>query len=173
MIEASRPTIWSIGHSTLSFEAFLALLREHGIQALADVRHFPSSTRAPWADARGLRETLPGVGFLYRPFVDLGGFRTAREDSANLAMRNAGFRGYADHMGTEVFERALADLLSLARGSRTAIMCAEAVPWKCHRSLLSDALVARGVQVVHILGPGSSREHRMTAFAKVHGGRVT
>lgn len=166
-------TAWTIGHSTRGFPEFLDLLREHGIVALADVRHFPSSERVPWTNGPRLAGALEAEGIRYRHFADLGGYRKPRTDSGNVGWRSAGFRGYADHMESPAFRAALDDLLELASASRTAAMCAEALPWRCHRSLLSDALVARGVRVVHILGPGSARDHDLTAFARVRGDRVT
>ena len=173
MLGAARLTIWTIGHSTRSFEEFLALLRENQIEFLADVRHFPSSRHVPWANGPALTADLESAGIRYGHFLDLGGYRKPRPESANTGWKNAGFRGYADHMATAEFQRALEGLMEIASSRRTAIMCAEAVPWKCHRSLLSDALLAREVRVVHILSPGKTEEHRLTSFARVHGGHVT
>ncbi|HKZ99191.1 MAG TPA: DUF488 domain-containing protein [Thermoplasmata archaeon] len=165
--------VWTIGHSTRPWDAFLALLREHRIRALADVRHVPASGRAPWARRDALETALPAMDILYAHFADLGGFRRPRPDSTNTAWRSEAFRGYADHMTTDRFAAALDRLVALATDRRAAIMCAEAVPWRCHRSLLSDALIARGVRVVHILGPGSARDHALAPFARVRGGLVT
>ncbi len=173
MLVPADVTIWSIGHSTRSWEEFLALLREHGIVLLADVRHFPSSARVPWTNRDGLAARLASAGIAYQHLVDLGGYRTPRPDSRNTGWRNAGFRGYADYMDTPEFSAALGRLVAVARERRTVIMCAEAVPWRCHRGLLSDALLVRGIQVVHILAPGKTQDHRLTPFAKVHAGRVT
>ncbi len=166
-------TILTIGHSTRTFGAFLALLAENRIEHLADIRHFPTSQRVPWATKALLEKELSPHGIGYEHFEDLGGYRTAHADSINTAWRNEGFRGYADHMASPEFEAALDRLLARAANRRTATMCAEAVPWKCHRSLLSDALTARGVRVVHILAPGKTQDHRLTTFARVHGRRVT
>ena len=165
-------TIWTLGHSTRTWDELLALLREPGIEMLVDVRHFPASARVPWTNRDVLASNLANAGIAYEHLVGLGGYRTPRADSQNTGWRNAGFRGYADHMETPEFSEALDRLLTRARERRTAIMCAEAVPWRCHRGLLSDALVVRGVRVVHILAPGQSQDHRLTPFAKVHGGRV-
>lgn len=166
-------TIWTIGHSTRSFEEFLALLEEHRIQLLADVRHFPTSQRVPWTAKASLAKALSDRGIGYEHFGDLGGFRKALPDSVNTAWRNAGFRGYADYMATPDFFAGLNRLIAVASERRTAIMCAEAVPWKCHRSLLSDALVARGIRVIHILSSSKTQDHRLTPFARVHGPRIT
>ncbi len=165
--------IWTVGHSTRPWEEFLALLRENGIERLVDVRHFPSSERVPWTNRANLEAKLSKEGIEYAHFVDLGGYRKPRPDSRNVGWRNAGFRGYVDHMGTPEFASALDRLLEDAKARQTAVMCAEAVPWKCHRSLLSDALLARGLRVIHILSAGKTRDHVLTAFARVHGGRVT
>jgi len=169
----SRVTLWTIGHSTRSFEEFLALLAEHRIQFLADVRHFPTSQRVPWTAKASLAKALPDSGIAYEHFEALGGFRKARPDSVNLGWRNSGFRGYADHMATAEFSAGLDRLIAIASERRTAIMCAEAVPWKCHRSLLSDALLVHGVRVVHILSPGKTQDHRLTPFARLHGTQIT
>src|SRR5207249_90402 len=155
----SGRTIWTIGHSTRSLEEFVALLGEHRLQFLADVRHFPTSQRVPWTARASLSKALSDRGIAYEHFEDLGGFRKARPDSVNTGWRNVGFRGYADYMGSTEFSVALDRLITFAADRRTAIMCAEAVPWKCHRSLLSDALVVRGVRVIHILSAGKTQAH--------------
>ena len=173
LFEESRPTIWTIGHSTRSFDAFVALLLEYRIQLLADVRHYPVSQRVPWTTKGNLARGLQERGVAYEHFEDLGGYRKAAVPSLNEGWRNAGFRGYADRMSSSEFRAALDHLLHLACDTRTAIMCAEALPWRCHRSLLSDALLIRGVRVIHIIGPGKSQEHRLTPFAKVDGDRIT
>jgi uncharacterized protein (DUF488 family) len=149
------------------------LLSEHAIELLADVRHFPTSGRVPWATKDALPAALAPHSIAYEHFEDLGGYRKARPDSGNTAWRSSGFRGYADHMASAAFARALDRLLGLARSRRTAVLCAEAVPWRCHRSLLSDAVVARGFQVIHSLGPAKTQVHRLAPFARVHDGRVT
>ncbi len=169
----AEATVWTIGHSTRTWEGFLALLREHAIRRLADVRHYPSSAHVPWTDRPVLETHLAEAGLAYVHLEDLGGYRKPEPDSRNAGWRNAGFRGYADYMATDAFRRALDRLLDLGREGRTAIMCAEAVPWRCHRGLLSDALLVRGVRVVHILAPGRTQDHVLTPFAKVHGGVVT
>lgn len=173
MLTPADATVWTIGHSTRTWEEFLALLREHRIELLADVRHFPASARVPWTNRDAFAASLRAAGIEYEHLVDLGGYRKPRADSTNMGWRNEGFRGYADHMGTPEFSRALDTLNGRAIASRTAVMCAEAVPWRCHRGLLSDALVVRGIRVIHILSPGKTQEHVLTPFAKVKGGRIT
>ena len=169
----SNQTLWTFGHSTRSFEEFLALLEEYRIRLLADVRHFPGSRRVPWTAKVSLARALSDRSIAYEHFEDLGGFRKASQDSTNTAWHNSGFRGYADYMETPEFSAGLDRLIAVSRDPRTAIMCAEALPWKCHRWLLSDALVARGIRVLHILASGKTQDHRLTTFARVHGTRVT
>ncbi len=173
MLLPAEATIWTIGHSTRTWEEFLALLREHAIELLVDVRHFPSSAHVPWTNRTALAAHLADAGLVYEHLVDLGGYRKAHSDSENLGWRNEGFRGYADYMDSEAFRAALGRLVALAKARRAAVMCAEAVPWHCHRGLLSDALLVRGVRVIHILAPGKAQEHVLTPFAKVRGGRIT
>ncbi len=168
-----RITVWTVGHSTRSPDEFLAILEENRIEFLADVRHFPTSQRVPWATKASLASALGGRGIGYEHLEALGGFRKAAPDSVNTGWRSAGFRGYADYMATPEFAAAVDRLITLATAKRTAIMCAEAVPWKCHRSLLSDSLLARGVRVIHILSAGKTQEHRLTPFARVHATQVT
>ena len=172
MLIPAEATVWTVGHSTRTFEDFLDLLQEHRIALLADVRHFPASARVPWTNREALAASLPRAGLAYEHLAGLGGYRKALADSANTGWRNASFRGYADYMATSEFAAALDRLIGLAKEHRTAVMCAEAVPWRCHRGLLSDALLMRGVRVVHILGPRSTQEHVLTPFAKVRGGRI-
>ena len=168
----SNQTLWTFGHSTRSFEEFLALLEEYRIRLLADVRHFPRSRRVPWTAKVSLARALSDRSIAYEHFEDLGGFRKASHDSTNTAWHNSGFRGYADYMDTPEFSAALDRLIAVSRDRWTAIMCAEALPWKCHRWLLSDALVARGMRVIHILASGKTQDHRLTTFARVHGTQV-
>ena len=168
----SNQTLWTIGHSTRSFEEFLALLEEYRIRLLADVRHFPGSRRVPWTAKVSLARALSDRSIAYEHFEDLGGFRKVSQDSTNTAWHNSGFRGYADYMDTPEFSAALDRLIAVSRDRWTAIMCAEALPWKCHRWLLSDALVARGIRVLHILASGKTQDHRLTTFARVHGTQV-
>jgi uncharacterized protein (DUF488 family) len=163
--------VFTIGHSVRPLEDFLALLAREGVAQLADVRAFPTSRRHPHYDREALGEALSAAGLRYSHHPDLGGRRAPRPDSPNGAWRNRGFRGYADYMQTPEFAAALARLLDLASLAPTAVMCAEAVPWRCHRSLIADALVARGEHVVHILEAGS-KPHSLTRFAVVRDGSV-
>jgi uncharacterized protein (DUF488 family) len=165
-------TIYTIGHSTRSLEAFTALLRAHGIEQLGDVRTVPKSRRHPHFAGEALSTSLAAVGIRYRHFPALGGLRKPRPDSRNSAWRHEGFRGYADYMESEGFKDALDDLTEWGKASPTAIMCAEAVWWRCHRQLIADALVARGVAVQHIQTATSAPPHKLTEFAQVSGGQV-
>ena len=142
-------------------------------RTLADVRTIPRSRHNPQFEGAALGRSLSTAGIDYLAMPALGGLRHARKDSPNGGWRNASFRGYADYMQTEAFDAALKSLIHLSRQARTAIMCAEAVPWRCHRSLVADALSVRGVPVVEILSPTSSRMHRLTPFAHVEGLRIT
>ncbi len=166
-------TVFTVGHSTLPIERFLSLLAAYGIEQLADVRTVPRSRRNPQFNADALRESLKAAGISYVPLAELGGLRKPRPDSPNSGWRNASFRGYADYMQTEEFGAGLARLVELARERRTAIMCAEAVPWRCHRSLVADALAVRGIGVVEIMSEKSYRDHALTPFARVSGTSVT
>jgi len=166
-------TVYTIGHSTRSSEDFLQLLQSHGVQQLVDVRTVPRSRHNPQFNQDTLPATLAGAGILYAHLPELGGLRKARPDSINDAWENASFRGYADYMQTPEFAAGLEHLLALARERPTVIMCAEAVPWRCHRSLIGDALLARGHAVEDILSPTRRSPHKMTRFAQVEGERVT
>ena len=166
-------TVFTVGHSTLPIERFLGLLSAYGIEQLADVRTVPRSRRNPQFNAETLGESLRAAGITYVPLRELGGLRKPRADSPNMAWRNESFRGYADYMQTEQFGHGLERLIELSTGRRTAIMCAEAVPWRCHRSLVADALAVRGIGVVEILSETSYRSHGLTSFAHVDGTVVT
>ncbi len=144
-------TIWTIGHSTRTLEEFLALLADNGIEALADVRRFPGSRRFPHFNAEALAHALDKAGVEYVPFPELGGRRKPRADSPHTQWRNAAFRAYADYMDTEEFRVGIERLAALAREKRTAVMCSEAVWWRCHRRLISDWFTAHGTHVLHIL----------------------
>lgn len=165
--------VFTIGHSTRTIEEFLALLKAHGIERLADVRTIPRSRRNPQFNAEALPESLAQAGITYVPMPELGGLRHPRKDSPNTAWRNESFRGYADYMLTPQFEAGIARLIEIAQSAPTAIMCAEAVPWRCHRSLIADALTARGIPVQHITGVGAAKQHSVTPFARIEGTRVT
>ena len=166
-------TVFTVGHSTLPIERFLALLAAYRIEQLADVRTVPRSRRNPQFNAETLRDSLRAAEISYVPFRELGGLRKPRADSPNSGWRNESFRGYADYMQTQEFAAGLARLVELAAEQRTAIMCAEAVPWRCHRSLVADALAVRGIGVVEILSETSYRDHALTPFARVSGTTVT
>jgi uncharacterized protein (DUF488 family) len=162
--------IWTIGHSTRSADEFLELLRAHSIGGLGDVRTIPRSRRHPHFGREALDARLADEGIEYRYFAELGGLRKPARDSQNGAWRNEAFRGYADHMMTGPFAAELKNLLLFAERRRVAVMCAEAVWWQCHRMLLSDALVARGIAVEHIMrqqGASSLQPHRLTPFARI------
>jgi uncharacterized protein (DUF488 family) len=165
--------IYTIGHSTRSLDDFIALLNAHAVTHLADVRSVPRSRRHPHFSADALGGSVAAVDVTYRHFPALGGLRKPHRDSPNTAWRHEGFRGYADYMRTSAFDRALEDLRAWAAGPpRLAIMCAEAVWWRCHRQLIADALVARGVEVRHITSHAVPAAHALTAFARVVDGRV-
>jgi uncharacterized protein (DUF488 family) len=164
------PPVFTIGHSTRTSDELLALLAEHGIEVLVDVRRYPGSRRHPQFSRDALAAALAGARMQYMHEPDLGGRRAARPDSPHVAWRVDAFRGYADHMETPAFQTALERLIGLAAERRTVILCAEAVPWRCHRRLISDALAARGVEVRHILGPGRADPHEIDANARVENG---
>ncbi len=166
-------TVFTIGHSTLPIEEFTAILRTYGVEQLADVRTIPRSRHNPQFNADALAESLPDAGIVYIPMPALGGLRHSRPDSPNGAWRNKSFRGYADYMQTPAFRAAIDELLNLSTDHRTAIMCAEAVPWRCHRSLVADALTVRNVPVVEILSASKARPHALTEFAHVDGTMIT
>ena len=165
--------ILTIGHSNRTLEAFLECLRGHGVTRLIDIRTVPRSRHNPQFNRETLAATLPAAGVSYAHLPGLGGLRHAERDSVNTGWINASFRGYADYMQTAAFETNLEALLRQAGQDRVAIMCAEAVPWRCHRSLVSDALEARGVAVEHILSATRRQRHELTSFARVSGTRVT
>ncbi|MHB8585647.1 MAG: DUF488 domain-containing protein [Thermoplasmatota archaeon] len=166
-------TVFTVGHSNAGPERFLALLAEHDVRLLVDIRTVPRSRRVPWSSIEELPQILTNVGIAYEHWKDLGGLRKPRPDSANMAWENASFRGYADYMGTDAFVVAIDRLVARAREVRLCIMCAEAVPWRCHRSMVADALVLRGLRVVHLITPGRAQVHQITSFAKVRGERIT
>ena len=157
---------YTVGHSTRSAAEFFALLTAHRIAQLADVRTIPRSRRHPHFSGEVLARQLPQQGILYRQFPGLGGLRRPQADSPNTAWKNASFRGYADHMMSPEFDEAFDELLRYGRGAPTAIMCAEALWWRCHRALLSDALALRSIEVLHIDSVGPARPHRLTEFAQ-------
>lgn len=166
-------TFHTIGHSTRSFDALLALLQAHGIQQVADIRTIPRSARHPHFSREPLAEALARARVRYRHIPALGGLRKPHRESPNTAWRNPSFRGYADYMGTDAFARGLEELLAFGSAGSTALMCAEAVWWRCHRALLADALVVRGHDVRHIVTAGEARFHALTATAVARGDRIT
>jgi uncharacterized protein (DUF488 family) len=166
--------VWTVGHSNRDAGDFLALLGEHEIEALADVRRFPGSRRWPQFGREALATSLADAGIAYHHFPELGGRRTAQqEDSPNDGWRVAAFRAYADYLLTDGGERAFNELRTLAEESRTAIMCAESLPWRCHRRLLADRFVVLDWRVIDIMSPGKAAEHALPEFARVDDGRVT
>lgn len=167
------PSIYAIGHSTHPIEKFIELLQAHGIQILADIRTIPRSRHNPQFNSDALAGELLEAGIRYVHLQELGGLRRPRPDSPNNAWENTSFRGYADYMQTREFASALDELVELASGGKTAIMCAEGNPFRCHRQLVADALTARGIPVSHIASRKTARPHAMTPFARVDAGRVS
>jgi len=165
-------TIFTVGHSTHPIEEFIGILKAHGIKKLIDVRTVPKSRHNPQFNADALAASVRASGITYRRMESLGGLRHTSKDSPNGAWRNASFRGYADYMQTEEFAAAVEQLRERGRHSDAAIMCAEAVPWRCHRSLIGDALLVRNVRVLDIMSPTSAKPHTLTSFARVDGRRV-
>src|SRR5438067_9950257 len=165
--------MWTVGHSTHPLEDLVALIRAHGVRHIADVRKMPRSRRHPQFNIDTLPKELAAAGIGYTHFAGLGGLRREQPDSVNLAWKNPSFRAYADYMQTDMFTVELDRLLALGRRESVAIMCAEAVWWRCHRSLIADALVARGEPVLHILTPERAEPHVLRDFARVENGRVT
>ncbi len=163
------PRIWTIGHSTRSLGTFISLLRHYRIEAIADVRRFPGSRRLPQFAAAQLETALAHEGIGYQWFEGLGGRRRATEASADSAWRNASFRGYAEHLQSEEFAHALGDLLALAEARATAMMCAEVLWWRCHRSMISDVLKLKGIEVLHIQDEQHLTRHPYTSPARLHG----
>jgi uncharacterized protein (DUF488 family) len=161
--------VYTIGHSTRSAEAFVGLLEAHGVQCLADVRTVARSRHNPQFNGDTLAATLVSQAIEYVRLPGLGGFRRASADSPNAGWRNASFRGYADYMQTAEFARSLGALIELATASRVAVMCAEAVPWRCHRSLIADALTVRGIRAEEIVSETRTSLHKLTPFAAVDG----
>ena len=166
-------TVWTVGHSTRTLDEFLGLLAAHRIEAVADVRRFPGSRKHPHFGRDALAGSLRAVGVEYLPLPELGGRRRPRPDSHNTAWRSESFRGYADYMETEEFRAGVERLLGLARRKRTAVMCSEAVWWRCHRALIADYLKASGACVRHITGGAGSTIHPYTAAARIADGKLS
>jgi uncharacterized protein (DUF488 family) len=172
-VDWTKDAIFTVGHSTLKQEEFIAVLEAYGIECLADIRTVPRSRHNPQFNADTLGKALRASKIEYVPLPVLGGLRRSRKDSINTGWRNESFRGYADYMQTPEFARGLEELIALSRNKRTAIMCAEAVPWRCHRSLVADALNVRNIPVIEILSGTSYRGHKLTPFARVAGTSIT
>lgn len=170
-MDATR-TLWTIGHSTHPWETFVRLLHESGIETVVDVRRFAGSRRHPHYGTEAMRDALPDAGIRYVPMPDLGGRRRARPDTHNTAWRHPAFRGYADYMETDGYQRARGQLAELAARERSAVMCAEALWWQCHRSLISDDFKADGWTVLHLQSSGGAKEHPYTGAARIVDGRL-
>lgn len=168
-----QPVVFTVGHSTRPIEDFLALLEAHGVRRLVDVRTVPRSRRNPQFAQENLAASLAAAGIAYEHRAGLGGFRRSSEASPNKGWRNASFRGYADYMLTEGFERELQALMASASHEQVAIMCAEAVPWRCHRSLIADALLAHGAGAEEIVSASKRQARKMTPFARIEDGRLS
>jgi uncharacterized protein (DUF488 family) len=169
----SQLSVWTIGHSTLAIEDFVHLLEGCEIRVLADVRSFPGSRRYPQFNKDNLQTSLAANRIEYVHLPELGGRRRARPDSINMSWRNESFRGYADYMETTGFEIGISKLLNLAAHRRTAIMCAESLWWRCHRSLISDYLKVKGIEVVHIIARGKSEPHPYTSAVRIVDGELS
>ncbi|MFD2909418.1 DUF488 family protein [Flavobacterium ardleyense] len=163
----SKHTIYTIGHSTHGIEEFIAMLKEFDIRILADIRSLPGSNKFPQFNQDCLKISLEEVGIQYLHLTNLGGRRKAKKDSKNTSWNNVSFRGYADYMETEEFENAVKNMEQIAEQQTLAYMCSEAVWWRCHRSMVSDFLKAKGWNVLHIMGLGKIQEHRYTAPARI------
>ncbi|MGH8167221.1 MAG: DUF488 family protein [Woeseiaceae bacterium] len=172
-MKKTAPVIFTVGHSTRSLDELVAILRAHGVKRIVDVRTIPRSRHNPQFHRESLGKALRNRRLNYRHMKALGGLRKARPDSINSGWRNASFRGFADYMQTEPFAQALEQLVKLAKQKPTAIMCAEAVPWRCHRSLIADALIARDWEVRDIMSATNARRHALMSLARVRGRQVT
>jgi uncharacterized protein (DUF488 family) len=167
------PVVYTVGHSTRTLDELVEMLRAHGVSGIADVRRFAGSRRLPQFNAENLAAELPGRGLAYLPCPLLGGRRKPNPDSINTGWRNASFRAYADYMQTPEFLQGLEQLIAAARETPMAMMCAEAVPWRCHRSLIADALLVRKWTVLDVMSPTKAPPHKLTPFAKVKGTKIT
>lgn len=171
--ENHLPVIYTIGHSTRELEDFIAILKKYKVRTLADIRTMPGSRRVPQFNKENMEPALEAENIHYMHLKELGGLRHTTKDSPNMGWRNKSFRGYADYMQTEDFEKGLEKLISEAKKSITAMMCAEAVPWRCHRSMVGDALVVRGFDVEDIFTEKKEEPHKLTSFAQVEGVKIT
>jgi len=168
-----KTVVFTIGHSTRPVSEFVEIIKAYGIENVVDIRTIPKSRHNPQFNEDTLRESLKAVKIGYLHMKGLGGLRHALRGSPNMGWRNASFRGFADYMQTQEFKEDLEKLIEAAEKRPTVIMCAEAVPWRCHRSLVGDALLIRGVQVRHIMSASSSRDHILTPWAKAKGTKIT
>jgi len=169
----TKPVIYTIGHSTRPREEFFAILKAHGIELVVDVRTIPKSRHNPQFNSEAMEMSFPENGIAYEHVRKLGGLRHPKRDSPNMGWENASFRGFADYMQTADFEEGLENLIAVAQRKKTAIMCAEALPWRCHRSLIGDALLVRGIIVLDIMNAHSVKPHTLTPWAKVMGTMIT
>jgi len=167
------PVVYTIGHSTHPIDEFLLILKTYSINLLTDIRTVPRSRHNPQYEQAEFRKSLQRQNIDYVHMPSLGGLRHARKDSVNTGWKNASFRGYADYMQTQEFAVAIDELVALAEKSKTAIMCAEAVPWRCHRSLVSDALLIRGLEVIDLLSGTNAKPHKITPLAVIQGQQIT
>jgi uncharacterized protein (DUF488 family) len=167
------PTVYAVGHSTRTINEFIEILQAHSISILVDIRTIPKSKHNPQFNGDDLKKSLESKCIIYTHFRELGGLRKAKKDSVNTGWQNASFRGFADYMQTREFASAIRRLMQLAKQGRVAIMCAEGNPFRCHRSLVADALTVRKVRVLHISSRTSARAHTLTEFAKVSGTKIT
>lgn len=167
-----HPLMFTIGHSTRPLDEFIGMLKKNGVERVLDVRTVPRSRRNPQFDKSVLPESLPEAGIKYTHLPELGGLRHAKRESINKGWRNESFRGYADYMQTQEFEAGVREVLGLAQNEQCALMCAEAVPWRCHRSLIADALLLRGARVEHIIHSNERKLHVMTPWAQTDGLKI-
>jgi uncharacterized protein (DUF488 family) len=171
-MDKSAQIIYTVGHSTHPIDTFIRISAAYKITLLADVRTIPHSRHNPQFNQDSLASSLGAAGIAYRHMSGLGGLRKPRSDSPNTSWRNASFRGYADYMQTQEFEKSLQELIGLAERETVVIMCAEALPWRCHRSLIADALTARGIHVEHILSESEHKKHELNPMASIEGTRI-
>lgn len=169
----NETVVYTVGHSTRTLDEFVAVLKSYRIRKIVDIRTIPRSRHNPQFNADSLPDSLKKEGIGYVHMKGLGGLRRPAKESVNTGWKNSSFRGFADYMQTEEFEDNLKNLIKTAGGKGVAIMCAEAVPWRCHRSLVADALAIRGMEVMHIMSAASCRVHTLTTFARVRGKKIT
>ncbi len=171
-VSVKRPVVYTIGHSTRAIEAFIDILKAYEIKQVVDIRTIPRSRHNPQFNKDTLPESLKKAKIMYVHIAGVGGLRHALPDSLNKAWRNSSFRGFADYMQTDQFSSALERLIALSKRRKVALMCAESVPWRCHRSLIGDALLARKIQTIDIFSKTISRKHTMTPWAKARGTQI-